>query len=376
VQIDVKTKIIADNTRILAVHAGERRRYFSIFKEESLVFLELPGFTGGAPVFDNIRALRQHIRASEAIAQYAVTDRSLKSSRTPPERRASSYDTELGDAAFNRFVGTVRSLYSARSGDIILVPSYGGQYSETLVGEVAAPFAANDKIALDRYGGESVPFRRVKWLPVHPLRRQFSVALSRRLENRTAATEINREEFGREVFSVAYKNFSAREISKIEFSGNKYEDPYDLLPAAKLVRYFVAACNAIDANRTSEISSLSVDELIASHYQKESVESFGVTFASPGKLTLMSLGTAVGLVVLAGIGASMYSQTLTSLRAIQVTNSQGSPNDPVTEEAAYKFDLITNAIGGRQLKELNVTAKSAQKDLELKSDAVIEPGPP
>lgn len=374
--IDVKTKIIAEHTKILAVHAGERRRYFNIFRDGNLVFLELPGFDGGPRVFGNVQRLRQHIRASEAIGKYVTTDKSLQASRQVPERRASSYATDPGDRAFNRFVGTVTALYTASVGDLVLVPSYGGQYGDVLIGEIQTEFSADDKIELDRYSGEQVPFRRVKWLPARVLRRSLSVSLSRRLENRTAATVINRAEFGREVFSIAYRNFSDQHISKIEFTGSRYDDPYDLMPVAKLVRYYVAAYAAIDAGQIDDIKSLLVDDLIGKYYDKSLVESFGVTFASPGKITLWSTSAAIGLFVMAGVVSSMYSTSVAQPPVTKLTNSAGHKGDPVTKDASERFDLLTNSIGGRQTKELGENGQAAKDKLDLKSEAVIDAGPP
>lgn len=375
VEIDVRTKVIGSETRILAVHAGVRRRYFSIFRDGNFVFLELPGFEGGPAVFDDTPVLRQHLRASEAIASFAVLDPS-RSSRQPPERRPSSYPNDVGDAAFARFVGTVRSLYTASVGDLVLVPSYGGQYGDVLIGEIQAPFSVRDRVPVERYNNELVPYRRVKWLPVHVLRRNLSVALSRRLENRTAATEINRAQFGREVFSIAYNNYSDQTISKLELTGNKYEDPFDLVPVATLVRYFAAAYAAIEGGHETDIGKSSIPELIEKYYSKELLQNFAVTFSSPGKVKVVGVGAGLGLFILAGLGVAMHSTSLAEVKTAVLKNGSAPASDPVTQDAADKFDLFTNSIGGRQLFEIKSNGTNAKDKLDLKSDVIIDAGPP
>lgn len=372
--IDVKTRVIADNTRIWALHAGRRRRYFDLFRELNIAFLELPGFVGGVEVFDDTQLLRRYVRLSEAVAEYVTTDASKLPTLTPPSRNPLDYKDSPGDVGFNRFVGKVRSLYrQAAVGDLILVPGHGGQYGDILVGEIQSPFASTDRIAINRYADEEVPFRKMRWLPVRVRRRDLSVDLSKRLENSNAIIHLDRKRFGSEIFAFSYANYAETNRSKAELEGPLYDDPFDVFPAASLAKYFVAVFLAIDLGEGAKLAGLSVDDVIREYYRPEITETFALKFSSPGNATLITRRAAIALFVLGGIASLAAGlPLLDSSVNISISNSRAAPGDATTAEANSKFQEFRNFLGAQELDELKKREKEAEDVLGLKIDVEIK----
>jgi hypothetical protein len=166
----------------------------------------------------------------------------------PPSRNPRSYSVRKG-RSFNAMVGNVRNVFvRMRPGDVVLVGQYS-LYDRIYIGEIDGEFDPRVIVHDPRYGRESMPARRVRWLPIRTERRFLSQSLSLLLSNRKAVISIPKREFGNEVYRVAYGDYVFGSNSRYIFEGPKYNNiAPSAVPGINLISYFAAAFNACELN--------------------------------------------------------------------------------------------------------------------------------
>jgi hypothetical protein len=187
--IDIATRFLPAQHKIWILHPGSGKRQLKIFANESVVFLEIPGFSPTEFTFSDVKLIRRHLRMANAIRKYARNS----NENSPPSRNFLHYDDELGDRSFNSSVSNIRSLYGeANKGDLIIVPSYG-QYNNVLAGELTKDFNTDDYLYVNPLQDELTPVRPVKWMPRTFQRREISEDLSCLMSNRHAIIRIKKK---------------------------------------------------------------------------------------------------------------------------------------------------------------------------------------
>jgi hypothetical protein len=218
VTLDLATKIVEPAQNIWAIFPGLARRFFNEFQTQNVVFLDTPtiGLTPQALANDSV--LRQSVAMSRAWRDYL-----LGRDSKIPSRQPSAYEI-LRDPSTGAAVGNVRSLFSrAKRGDLVLVGKYD-IYEPVLIGGIQSDFQPSDTIKISRYGEESIPVRKVKWLNSNTQRRFLSKDLSRRLSSRKAVVLVDKLRFGEEIFQAAYGDYVSGQLSRYVFEGGKYDN--------------------------------------------------------------------------------------------------------------------------------------------------------
>jgi len=370
--IDVKTKIIPENNRIWAIHAGHHRNFFDYFLKDQVVFLELPGFAAAQHTFDSLEAIRQHYRMSEKIAE-SVRRAAASNPPPTPSRNPGVYETAAGKRGFNSRVGNILSLYKeAKVGDLVLVPAAGNAYGLVLFGEIQTPFSPKDTIEVHRYPGEQIPFRRVRWLPVRIQKRDLPEDIARRLENPHAVSEFNHFTFSTRIYNYAYQTYTAEGQSKTDLPGAQYSgrDPTEPYEAAILVKFFVAAYAAAIDGRESELSGKSVQEIIQEFYNGDLVENFTIEFSSPGKFSLLGKAAALALVVSAGVAFSTNPNAPADAE-VKIENSAAPVADATTQKSDDILRGVMNSLDHDTLVQLKNLGQTANEKIGFTSEATV-----
>lgn len=311
-----RIRLVRDNVAIWLVYAGRGRRYFELFREKGVVFLNLPGFNANDRVFESDESIRKHLAMSDEIYRW------LRSARnSPPSRQASSYSayphkSGTSDAkSFNAEAGNIQRMFvEAKVGDIILSPPVG-HYDPFLVGEIRTAWNKSDDIEVPFLQGEVVPTRKVRWLNVALARRDFPPRVSRRLQNPLAISKIDNDLY-EQILNLVYPSYVWGERSKLDVFGDNYKgtDPLQPYASALLVKYVIASVFAFEKGEFDQFQGLQPRDAIDRYYDEQLVKEFGQNFNSPGKFSIvaalgsLSLLASAGLIVATSDAAANFNQ--------------------------------------------------------------------
>ena len=370
ISVDIATKIISPTTQIWVVFPGKARRFINIFLSHDAVFLETPALRINSTIANDRKLLRQHTRASIAIANYARS-----ASGNPPSRNPASYSDEpFQDRGKQVLATNIGKMFGkVRKGDLIAVP--GRILAPVYFGEIVSDFTADDVLNVERYGSEKIPFRRVRWLNAGVPRQQIALELQVYLSKPPAIARVPRSFQTDEFFKYAYPSFVLAEKSAVIMDGPKYDgkNPLATHEANFLVSYFISAFSAIEQERLDDFSKMDVRKAIAAFYDKELVLSFTQNFNSPGKFGLAALSAAMAVFVSAGIAISLQDFSLADLQnGIDVTNSISPHDAHIAKDSGIKLDYLFNALHKKEIEEINSLAKQAKDNIGLTTPVQVE----
>ena len=236
--IDPAIRILPEDHRIFVLHPGEGKRLDSDFEATNSVFLDLPGISFSEAPDMNDTDMRNKLRMSRRIS---IWRRRGSAAKDEPSRNPDDYAISIEAANAPRFVHEVHDLYTeAKAGDLVIVPGKG--YGSTVFfGVFLNNFDKDFTVESARYPGETIPARRVRWLPVNLAKAQFNRRLVRLMQNRQAIIQIAIEADRREVYAHAYGDYIWKQSSGNLLRVSKDDiDLNDLSKAVDLTNYFAS----------------------------------------------------------------------------------------------------------------------------------------
>lgn len=247
-------------------------------------------------------------------------------------------------------------------------------YAPVIAGEIVSQFDPSNILEGGFYDGEGIPFRKVKWLPVRTQRRQLSERLSQLLSNRHAVISLSKEEFGDEIYTLAYGDYIFGGESRYVFPGPKYKNVATAtVPGITLISYFVAAFHAYEIGELPQFSSLSIGDAINNYFEQDILYSFELEFASPGNYILHSRRAALALTAAVLVAATVGDISLDQAKAAEVTNSaHAGPMEPHEVEIHEKYRAIMESMGAERYNQLVAKNKEAQDGVGLKVKVKIK----
>lgn len=314
--VDPAIRILPDDHRIFVLHPGEGKRFYGDFQATDSVFLDLPGIAFSAPPDINDTNLRNKLRMARRISIWRRRGSVLddKPSRNPDDYAVTTVAVEAP-----RFVHEVHDLYAeAKAGDLIIVPGKG--YGSTVFfGEVMNNFDPDFTVESHRYPGESIPARKVKWLPISLAKQQFNRRLIRLMQNRQAIIQVTRENDRREIYTHAYGDYVWKESSGNLIRVTKDDiDLNDLNKAVDLTNYFASQYLALKKGELQLFLDMEFHEAIDAYYDKAYFGGVNVEIHSPGyfgrpmKKAAMA-GYVSAMLALSGSGISAQEATDTNV---------------------------------------------------------------
>lgn len=298
-----RIRLIRDEVSIWLVYAGRGRRYFDLFRDKQVIFLNLPAFSAVDGVFQSDERIRRHLHMSNEIYSWLSGTRKSAPSRRPSSYSPHPHTSGSSEAkSFNAEVGNIIRMFDdAKPGDLVLSPPMG-HYDPFLVGEIRGSWKKGDELEVPFLQGELVPTRRVRWLNSALARRDFPARVSRKLQNQHAITRLD-PEYYEEIFDLVYPSYVWGDRSKLDVFGDNYKgtDPLQTYHSAKLVKYVSASVFAFMKGEFDEFQELEIDHAIATYYDEELIEEFGQNFNSPGKFSIVAALGAFGILASAGM---------------------------------------------------------------------------
>ncbi|MBZ9742353.1 hypothetical protein [Mesorhizobium sp. CO1-1-4] len=305
--VDPAIRILPDDHRIFVLHPGEGKRFYGDFQATESVFLDLPGVSFATPPDMNDTNLRNKLRMAKRIGIWRRRGSKVEDT---PSRNPDDYAVTTVAADTPRFVHEVHDLYTeAKAGDLIIVPGKG--YGSTVFfGEVVNDFDPDFTVESHRYPGETIPARKVKWLPVNLAKQQFNRRLVKLMQNRQAIIQVTREDDRREIYTHAYGDYVWKESSGNLIRVTKNDiDLNDLNKAVDLANYFASQYIALKKGEIQQFLDMDFHDAIDSYYDKSYFGGVNVEIHSPGffgrpmKKAAMA-GYVSAMLALSGAGVS------------------------------------------------------------------------
>jgi hypothetical protein len=277
--VDPEIRILPDNHKIFILHPGSGKRFYADFRDSESVFLDIPGikFTH-SPSSDNPE-LRNLLRMSRKIANWKRNGEKGE----PPSRNPDTYSVANPSTQIPKLAHAIFDLYhEAQPGDLVIVPGRG--YNSTVyIGEFVGSFDPEFTVQSIRYSAESIPARRVRWLPADMAKSQFNRRLIRLMQNRQAIIQINEDSEHRAIYNIAYGDYIWKESSGSLIRVTEDEiDLNDLNKAVDLTNYFAAQYLALKKGELSEFLTLDFHVAIETYYDKNYFGGVSVEIHSPG----------------------------------------------------------------------------------------------
>jgi hypothetical protein len=372
--LDIATKIVPESQNIWAMFPGLGRKFLRTFLAEGVIFLDAPALKLTPHVLANDELLRQHVAMSQAWSRYL-----LGVTESVPSRRAAEYSPPK-KPSFSAAVGNVRNVFvRMRPGDLVLVGGYNF-YEPVHIGEIAEPFDPGVTVHVERYGREDIPARRVRWIDVRYERRFLSQRLSMLLSNRKTVVSVSKQEFGDEVYRIAYGDYVSGADSRYIFKGPKYNNiAISTVPGIDLISYFCAAYHACDIGEIQQFSQLDIKDAINNYFEQEVLYSFEIDFRSPGSYILHARNAALPLLVALLVAATSGDVPFDDARSAEITNSAtatpstaAGQGDLLPDQCPVgikeKYKSIMESIHADRYNEICQLNKDAQNGVGLKVD--------
>jgi hypothetical protein len=366
IKVELSTKLVGDNSHIWTLHPGMKQKFIDDFVSNSIIFLDLPRLELTKSDELNAPAIRQKIQRSRVWREYEL-GRLRDSVHGRPLPPVPNFDLAgFVDDPRNKSITadqiSVNAIYfSARRGDLILVPEGRGQFGHVRFAEVLDDFDPTELRTIAGYSSYTVHTRSVRWLSAMPKRRDLPEAIARQVENRRAATQIDRSFLGDIVYSVAYSSFSSKGVSKTA---------RDLIPTIELVSWLLAAYDLISTGRAHKINLHSVSELANSDFGTHLVKDFAVQFSSKGQYLVRLKDPAAALFVAGAVALfTIPGDSVNGRDKIEVSNGGKIVQAPPELATAKALDELIKVMKPTTRTSVEKLAERARRKIGLESAA-------
>lgn len=362
--LDLKTRVVNADVKVFALHSGNYKQFINIFRNTGRIFLDIPGVTFERGQISDDPQLKAKVARARRMAQWY---RARERGPLPPQELVQYQNARLG-SSLSAAVGNVKRLYEeARVGDIILVPG-DGLFSDVLMGEIIEdPPAGRDRVQIDVYEEDSIPYRRVSW-KAFPLRANLSMELSRCLSRPLAITYIEDPRLTNEVLQFVYGNYIIGNSAKHYFSGESYQDqPYAPVHGLTLLSALISAVNANRLGDAQLVRDLDIYRMAAHGLAGVDVVSFQTKFASPGGYRLWANSPTLVMVVAALVAATSGCFTYDEAMAASVVNSAAAADAPCMIPIQDAYRGAMELLGADRFNELVCVNQDAQQNVGLTS---------
>ncbi|NTA58126.1 hypothetical protein G6L32_05675 [Agrobacterium tumefaciens] len=279
IHVDIHTKVLRQDTRIVVARPGARYMFFTQFAENNFVGPDLPGLD--LPPFDSFDDIPQ---ITERIKR-SVEIRRLSRQADPDETLVEDLDyyDSSNNPRIRQFERVIAAYFKhSKKGDLVVLPPINFK-GDALIGEFTGEPSDVHTLSLPRYGEELLSGRSVRWLskiPKQKLPPQTLDALQKPnpifLVEKSAWPDIFRRAYG----SYSYNgDYSAR----FEVTSERFNIADDFLIQA-FFNFVSANTDRIDNNAT-ELLNLRAGAFAAGDFAPELYTNVN----SPGGLSLKAL---------------------------------------------------------------------------------------
>ena len=386
--IDIKTRVFDDDDRAFRLFPGQGYRYFREMRDNSIVFLDNPGFPLPGPHgYERSQDTLESIARSEEKRPFVNANSdglraeiaTLDAKDFSNSRRGKKRDLTLA---------CLNGLYhEAKVGDLVVVPSPGiikndgGRFEKafTLVGEIVGePERWTRENPRNLFLGEYI-VRRVRWLAkVNELELDPQVALTLRTQN--ALIAMRARSFER-VLGAAYKNIVIGNEFLARFvTDNPEFTAFENFHFNAFVMAVVAARRRIENGEHTWENGESIYD-IASMVSGDDqlVPDQEASIHSPGYMTLRgSLLVPAVMSALFALALETDAQPMTpdghGANEISVINSESMAFDPCELGIEQGVRDALNILGYQRWLQIQGACQNASENEGLRSITTVTPG--
>ncbi len=311
VTLRMNARFLPRGHQVYVLHPGDSKVFYQDFLAQERVWLDLPGVDlPGSINWESDRAA-EIVRYSQDVAAYHAQSGRAKDSR--PRDRGDYSKQQLAGTHRSVFFSQVRVLYGeAKRGELVVVPGPGyltHVYIGELIDEPNVTFPARSSAYPSN---ERIPARRVKWLHRATKKISFSVPLIEAMQNRRALTRLHRMEHRKEVYDLAYGNYTIGESGKSHIHMSEPSiDPRALRESTDLIVLYAALYGAVKKDEVERFLALSKKDpeaAINKYYDAELFIDTSVDIRSPGVIGLNTRKAAASLFVAAMIATTSVGE--------------------------------------------------------------------
>ncbi|TPL51616.1 hypothetical protein [Mesorhizobium sp. B2-4-6] len=365
IAVDIRTRFLRDDQRCYIMFPGDGYRYYSTMRDDSVVFLEIPGF----PFEPNedlrkVKDLVQRVVLSDRIAEWHREGR--PKDKLPP-RTVKELGRHRVTRARQQFAGLVRGFFhQVRAGDIIIVPPQNFD-DDVLFGEVI-----DDKISFayaPQFPKERIPVRKVRW-KARVSRNQIPLWLERKIPSPNPLRQIENIYF-EEIFDLMYERYfyNGNFVCKFNVKSQEFSSLDNFL-FQQIVLYAAALHENNQEGNIKNVKSTSISVVVSKLDFSQDIPDQRISINSPGHIVVYSKNI-IPLVagVFMALSAALASAGDLSTTKIVIENSTDSGQ--ISQECVSDIqqevmdDMV--AMGYQRWQELCTIEAQARKRTQISS---------
>ncbi len=367
-KVDLRAQMIPATVRCWRLFPGSSYRFLDTFKNDSVAFLDMPGFKMPEGPLSEAKDLAKRIRVAEITLDRIASDGKEK------EHFISQDDIEkvrVGRKRQRNQQAMINLFDHAEMGDIVIMP-------EPLIrGRVQiGVFDDNSKTHLvakmpKYYGATAVPARRVKWLREVD-ENKLSSRLSSSLRHQHPFSLIENSLF-LEIFSLTFDSYVFRDhYSSVIFNTkDDYTDREASLIGviSSLAANFSQAVDEKDEDQIGILSAILSQASMEYHCsQAADIHSPGFNRFTSSKHTALVIAAVIAALSLLS-SCDSPQQVEAKVPQIEYVNSSAEINDACTGLVSKTAKRIIQGMGSDNLFKLCQAMKDAETRAGLESSA-------
>ena len=343
--LDPALRAIDKDHQIFILHPGDGKRFYLDFKQTSTVFLDVPGASFDTTPDVEDENTKRVLRMARSIAGWHKKGRPISQI---PSRKPEDYKVQVEGQKVPKFMREFKTLYvDAKPGDLIVIPG-PGYNSEVLFAELVDEFDPTLKIDVRRYGADTIPARKVKFLRTNQSKYEFGRRAIRLMQNRQAIIRVGQDVDRHEFYEHAYGDYAWGDVSGSYMEiREEVVDQKDLTDVLFLTNVYGAMYVALKAGELEKFMALPLHKAVNEYYNRELFGDISIEVHSPGFFGRPIKDNAIAgfvaaLTTLASVGVDV--------RDAQSLEFQNSANDRVSAcdmqlqaDIRSTMEIVTNA---------------------------------
>ena len=309
------------------------------------------------------------------VCRKAILTLPILNTSSPSLPNQSYFDHKSSSSSVRSSIYNVRTFsQDIKKGDLIL-SSPRRSYDPFLIGIVEDNFSKESRLIIDPFLENEFTFRSVKWVSSYTSKHDLSASLAVRLENQRAITQIDRSIYGDEVFSVAFKQYSTSDSSKLDIFCPKYtgRNPLETVPVQELIAFFSVLFSLHQQGKLSDIRNKDFNEIINSYDVNDLIKGLTPKRNSPLLFRLIVRDPLLAAFIAAGITlATVEAFNLDQINNIQIVNSAYGSTGMSDIELQELMKSTIRSINPATINSVNDRGKKGKRGVNLSTNSKIK----
>jgi len=372
-KIDLKTKIIADDTRAFITRAGAKGHLFAQVARRKAIAPDLPNL--GLDLREGLAGDKQlvaKINRSRALKTWIQSSKMERGA--PPTSNINSYSNEHKPTGHGQIEGFIQKFFEEiRKGDVVVIP-HPSPYGKAIIAELGpipkAPIKLDGMGRFEGYTYDGRPFKHFVEIPMTRLPR----AIIDVTQMPGAVAEIKDRRVRDFIFTKCYPNYVLDDVFSSRISTTKQE--FKPLDAAVLNAFItMISHNIAILEEDGDTSKLIGLEKAAFLDLDDGAPDVRMVINSPGYIdtiarTIAPLVTSAMLAII--IGGNFDAGAIAQDVVVNVTNSGAEPQDLCNVEVSRLTETMLKFLPEEEFKRSCELLKEAHESTGANSDVKVD----